>query len=439
MKSKNAVLERLAGRNAPAMAVALLAVCAVLLLSLFVGAPRAFAYGSFTDVKDNHWVVTEGWLDKVVGKTWMTGYSETKFGPDAGITRGEIATILYRIAEPEATDTRVEADYADNATSFKDNTDGMFFTAAINWASKQGILTGDGSTNYTTVRPNDEVARQELACMVHRFALKQGVSPGDPSGAMWGAPDADAVPTWARRAMAWCYDGSLLTGFKDTGMLCGSNGATRAQVAKVVCKLMDVVAAGRNGKETWITLDSLGIVRDFRGNFNHGDKSSPHQRYIVLHDTEGDGDAASVINWWDGNGRMISSHFVINKDGSIWQCVPVDRIAHHAGYGNPGRNVFYGVTDESRDDKRGTAARTEWLPDYGMNSYSVGIELVHSGNNSYPEAQLKALDKLIAAIDHHFGFQSTIIDHKMWRDGNSDTSPAFAGYLANYRHHRTHS
>ena len=64
--------------------------------------------------------------------------------------------------------------------------------------------------------------------------------------------------------------------------------------------------------------------------------------------------------------------------------------------------------------------------------------MVHVGGQGYPEEQLEALDGLIAYIDAYYGFESTIIDHKAWRSGNSDTSPEFAGFLANYQDHRTH-
>ena len=58
---------------------------------------------------------------------------------------------------------------------------------------------------------------------------------------------------------------------------------------------------------------------------------------------------------------------------------------------------------------------------------------------TYPEAQLEAVDDLIAYIDAYYGGNGgTIIDHKMWRAGNSDTNPEFADYLANYQDHRTH-
>ena len=185
--------------------------------------------------------------------------------------------------------------------------------------------------------------------------------------------------------------------------------------------------------------DALDITVDFRDSFVHGEKSAEYQLYIVLHDTEDDATAEAIVDYWDESGKGVAAHFVINKDGSIVQCVPLDKIAHHAGYGDTGHNKLYGVTDESRDDKVGTTPIGDWASDYGMNSYSIGIELVHvGGSGDYPEEQLEALDALIAYLDAYYGFESDIIDHKAWRSGNSDTSEEFAVYLANYQDHRTH-
>ena len=185
---------------------------------------------------------------------------------------------------------------------------------------------------------------------------------------------------------------------------------------------------------------ALNLSEDYRAGFDHGEKGAAYQRYIVLHDTEGEGDAASVIDYWDGAGSGVAAHFVVNKDGSVVQCVPLDRIAHHAGFGDTGHNALFGVEEDGRDDKVGVVPIGDWAADYGMNSYSIGIEMVHmGGSGGYPEAQLAAVDAVIARIDAHYGFQSTIIDHKGWRSGNSDTSPEFAEYLANYQDHRTHN
>ena len=180
---------------------------------------------------------------------------------------------------------------------------------------------------------------------------------------------------------------------------------------------------------------SVNIIQDIRWQLSHGSKPAQYQKYIVLHDTEGSGSPQNVIEGWASNGQRVAAHFVVGKDGTVVQCVPMDNIAHHAGYGNRGYNAQFGVPEDGRDDKRGTSSY-----DYGMNGYSIGIELVHEGwsGERYPEAQLGALDRLIAYIDSYYGFQSTIIDHKMWAYGNSDTSAEFAGYLANYRSKRAH-
>lgn len=186
--------------------------------------------------------------------------------------------------------------------------------------------------------------------------------------------------------------------------------------------------------------EALDVTEDYRKDFVHGEKPAEYQRYIVLHDTEGSDGAASIIDWWDSNGNRVAAHFIVNKDGSIWQCVPIDKIAHHAGFGDTGHNVEFGTNNESRDDKKGTTPIGDDFADYGMNSYSIGIEMVHQGGEGdYPKAQLEAVDGLIAYLDAYYGFESQIIDHKAWRSGNSDTSKEFATYLKSYQTKRTHA
>lgn len=203
--------------------------------------------------------------------------------------------------------------------------------------------------------------------------------------------------------------------------------------------ISDAVVNAEAQQSVETKLQNLNLTKDIRSSFNHGPKGAEFQKYIVLHDTEGEGSASGVVDWWDSNGAGVAAHFVINKDGSIVQCVDLDRITHHAGYGDTGHNQKYGTVDESRDDKVGTQSIGSWASDYGMNSYSVGIEMVHvGGSGDYPQAQLEALDNLIAYIDAHYGFESEIIDHKAWRSGNSDTSFEFARYLANYQDHRSY-
>ena len=188
----------------------------------------------------------------------------------------------------------------------------------------------------------------------------------------------------------------------------------------------------------------LDLAETYYPDLQHGDKGFAYQSYIVLHDTEGDSTPENTLDWWEGNGNFVAAHFIVARDGHILQCVPLDRIAHHAGHGDTGNNEKYGVVEDGRDDMIGSSPIGEWAQDYGMNAWSVGIEMTHvGGSEDYPEEQLTALDGLIAYIDAYFAEEgkqdeSVIIDHKAWRTGNSDTSAEFAEYLANYQDHRSH-
>lgn len=235
-------------------------------------------------------------------------------------------------------------------------------------------------------------------------------------------------------------------GWAKNGASAGTQGYSRRVEAVQVKLVKKGAAAPGSTARPFIDYSKVAKARaklrlseDYRSVFVHGEKPAQYQKYIVLHDTEGLGSASGVIDWWASNGNRVAAHFIVNRDGTIVQCVPMDKIAHHAGFGNTGHNKKFGVTDESRDDKAATKRLSSGVADYGMNSYSIGIEMVHVGGGpAYTEAQLNALDNLIAYIDAYYGFKSKIIDHKMWRIGNSDTSPEFATYLRNYQNHRTH-
>ncbi len=205
-------------------------------------------------------------------------------------------------------------------------------------------------------------------------------------------------------------------------------------------------AAPVSADELW---RELGVVEDFRDAFVHGEKGPASQRYVVLHDTDGACDGAAVVDGWEADGRGVAAHFVIDTDGTVTQCVPLDAIAHHAGYGDTGHDELFDVPEDGRDDA-GPGAGDDSQPlgpdyaDYGMNAHSIGVELVHVGDpgEEYPETQLVALDGLIAYLDARYRelgcAPSEIIDHKMWRTTNPDTSPEFADYLASYRATRVH-
>lgn len=73
-----------------------------------------------------------------------------------------------------------------------------------------------------------------------------------------------------------------------------------------------------------------------------------------------------------------------------------------------------------------------------MNARSIGIEIVHEHyDRPYSEAQLEAVDRLVAEIDWAVGHSPEIIDHKAWAGGRKqDVSDDFP--LSAYQRGRRH-
>lgn len=191
---------------------------------------------------------------------------------------------------------------------------------------------------------------------------------------------------------------------------------------------------------------NLNMTKMNDASFNHGTKPKTNQKYIVLHDTEMSQDAETVVESWKNSNKGVAAHFVVDRDGTIVQAVDLDVIAHHAGPGGPGNydekfgvgnNDGKGNGDDLIGNPTGTGNYANYTS-YGMNSYSIGIEMCHVNGEEYPSSQLDAVDKVIAYIDSYYGFNSTIIDHKEWRPSNSDTDSKFSTYLNNYKTLRHH-
>lgn len=96
---------------------------------------------------------------------------------------------------------------------------------------------------------------------------------------------------------------------------------------------------------------------------------------IVLHHTEID-TARGVIDWFNNPRARVSSHFTVDRDGTIYQHVSCFRQAWHAGYSIDA----YG---------RGN-----------VNRFSIGIEMVNRGDGKdpWPDAQVNAVHNLIAFL-----------------------------------------
>lgn len=201
----------------------------------------------FPDVSSTDWFAE--YLDYVVSHGIVTGViapdGTAYFQPYENISRGQVATMLYRAANPGSTDTTDPNDYA-SSSSFSDVPSNVYYTAAINWCKDQGIITGyDLGNGVFEFSPDNPVSRAELAAMMRRFAsTKTDVDTID-TPEFESMPDRNEVPDWAYESMAWCFNEGVITGkVEETGSyLCPNDLATRAEASKVfTVVLRDILA-----------------------------------------------------------------------------------------------------------------------------------------------------------------------------------------------------
>ena len=179
---------------------------------------------AFTDIDNIRWANDEIWYTTALGL--FKGTSETTFSPMSTMTRGMIATVLYRLAgEPEVTATAKFADVAE----------GRYFTKAIAWAAENGITYGypDG-----TFRPNDAVTRQEMVTFLYRFAELNGAVEDLEDDYLDQFPDAASVKPYAKNAMNWAVANGIIIGDKNNGQILLNPRAiaNRAQLAVIFAR-----------------------------------------------------------------------------------------------------------------------------------------------------------------------------------------------------------
>lgn len=177
-------------------------------------APAASAL-PFNDVAYTSWYYDA--VKFVYDKGIMDGVSYYRFAPDATITRGMVVTMLWRMAgEP------YEA-----AAGFTDVAAGRYYTTAVAWAAKNGIVEGMTSTTFA---PDQAITREQLASILYRYAKWLGFS-GYGSD-ISGYTDAGKVSSYAYDAMSWAVRSGVVTG-TSARVLDPQGTASRAAAAQM--------------------------------------------------------------------------------------------------------------------------------------------------------------------------------------------------------------
>ena len=135
----------------------------VVVLHRLEGTPPPAKSSEFADVAADEWYTA--------GITWaaekgiVNGVEDTKFAPDAKITREQIAAIMHRYAVYKGYDVSVGE--STNILSYDDvDKVSEYAIAPVQWAVGSGLVKGKTAS---TLNPEDNATRAEIAVILHRF------------------------------------------------------------------------------------------------------------------------------------------------------------------------------------------------------------------------------------------------------------------------------
>ncbi len=200
----------------------------------------AFPVMAFPDVDYSQWYAPG--VDCMAGKGLMTGYSDTGlFGVGKTLTRGELATILWRNACPDEA-AAYDSAAAKDETGIAGSADGMFYTAAANWAVANGVITGvvreDGSLDFAAT---EDVTFEQLVTILARLCAEPGAvaAAGSDLSAFTDGSDASA---WSAASLKWAADKGLVEGYDEPSgkRLAPGEDVARERVAVVLMRAFEL-------------------------------------------------------------------------------------------------------------------------------------------------------------------------------------------------------
>ncbi len=202
----------------------------VMLLSAIITVNAA----SFKDVKSSDWYYSS--VNYVADKGIMNGTSSTKFSPKASLTRAMGVTLLYRVAgSPSVSGVTIP---------FTDVKGGQWYTDAVKWSYKNGIVTGKSDTYFHI---NGNITRAEFATILYRYSNSKNYTL--PVNRADTFADSGKIPEWAFMAAWTMYRAEIINGRSD-GSFDGNAKITRAEAAAMIERFMKAPKDGTSDVTT---------------------------------------------------------------------------------------------------------------------------------------------------------------------------------------------
>ena len=177
----------------------------------------------FTDASEKDWFYDDTMF--VYKNGLMLGTSKTLFSPHGTVTRGMMATILWRMEGSLA---------PKGENSFTDVEAGRWYADAITWTTENGIFAGYSKDKFG---PDDPITREQLTAIFYRYADYKGYKLTVTEN-LDKFEDADKITDYAKMVMQWAVGNGLIKG-KSENLLDPQGTATRAEISAMLHRFIE--------------------------------------------------------------------------------------------------------------------------------------------------------------------------------------------------------
>lgn len=178
----------------------------------------------FTDLDTVEWARES--IERLYKQEVISGKANGIFAPNDLVTREEFVKMICGAFDIKAGDTKI---------SFSDVNLDRWSYEYINIAATADIVKGDGDT----FRPADCITREDMAAILVRVLKNKNTYPPI---AEYNMPfgDVDMISAYAKESVNILYQHGIVNG-KGNNMFAPKDFATRAEAAKMICGVLDIM------------------------------------------------------------------------------------------------------------------------------------------------------------------------------------------------------
>lgn len=179
----------------------------------------------FVDVPEGHWA--DEAIHNIAALGIVEGVGGDKYNMGASMTRGMLATVLFRMSNGSK----------GYELGFDDVDDSRWYADGIAWAARANVVNGLGDGTFA---PDSSITREQLATMLYRYAALLKLDAKASASTLDQFTDGADIHSWAAEGMAWCVENGILRG-KGNNVIDPRANATRAEAAVMLQRLIDLM------------------------------------------------------------------------------------------------------------------------------------------------------------------------------------------------------